>query len=414
MSSTFLEPPSVRRVSRVLILADESAEWRVAGLRQLERLILSLQEFATVEQPGELIQVSVFWKPDLEATHQVLRNDASTDELSVTNAAESRSGDYGDIDLFLSTRLFLYRDSVASLLSRLPEPRLTGFASWQQYATQFEADLPRSSRENRGAQWTYLSSKGEIARCERRFLAHSGKSQDGLVSRHVNRPLSRFVSRWLLKTPLHPTAWSALIFALPISATFFLCRGTYSGFVIGCAIFQLYSILDGCDGEIARAKFLQTEFGRRFDSICDLAGNMLLAIGLGFGLTRAAESAGWFYLMEGVAAALLTITSEGILFLRRSRVERTPRSQRWHGALYQRHHEFLERSGVLHIGENFAWWLVQLTKRDMAIFAFLLFALLGVPEINLHLLFVVGAISSALAGNAFLRQPAPVFSQEAS
>ena len=31
---------------RVLILADESAEWMVAGLRQLERLALSVDEFA--------------------------------------------------------------------------------------------------------------------------------------------------------------------------------------------------------------------------------------------------------------------------------------------------------------------------------------------------------------------------------
>ena len=31
---------------RVLILADESADWMVAGLRQLDRLALSIDEFA--------------------------------------------------------------------------------------------------------------------------------------------------------------------------------------------------------------------------------------------------------------------------------------------------------------------------------------------------------------------------------
>jgi hypothetical protein len=34
------------KVRRVLILADESADWMVAGLRQLERLALSIDECA--------------------------------------------------------------------------------------------------------------------------------------------------------------------------------------------------------------------------------------------------------------------------------------------------------------------------------------------------------------------------------
>jgi len=35
-----------RTLRRVLVLADESADWMVAGLRQLDRLSLSLNEFA--------------------------------------------------------------------------------------------------------------------------------------------------------------------------------------------------------------------------------------------------------------------------------------------------------------------------------------------------------------------------------
>ncbi|MDQ3119416.1 MAG: hypothetical protein M3Q89_07605, partial [Verrucomicrobiota bacterium] len=101
-------------------------------------------------------------------------------------------------------------------------------------------------------------------------------------------------------------------------------------------------------------------------------------------------------------------------FARRTRKENTATAPtRWNGALYQRHHEFFERSGILFFGERFAWWLVQLTKRDMAMLAFLLLAAVRWPECILHLLLLVSGISSALAGNAFLRQPAPALPQEA-
>ena len=45
---------------RVLILADESADWNVAGLRQLERLVLAVDEFA-LENNEKAPVLSVFF-----------------------------------------------------------------------------------------------------------------------------------------------------------------------------------------------------------------------------------------------------------------------------------------------------------------------------------------------------------------
>ena len=45
---------------RVLILADESAEWIVAGLRQLERLALSIDEFALENKETAPVLVCIF------------------------------------------------------------------------------------------------------------------------------------------------------------------------------------------------------------------------------------------------------------------------------------------------------------------------------------------------------------------
>ena len=416
-STTVPRRSSSRTLRRVLILADESAEWQIAGLRQLDRLLLSLGEHATTEQLEEPVTVCVFWNTSVAPEARRMPR-ATYHGIEISDRAEEFLADERAIDLVVDTRLLPYRGSIPELLAHLPAPvgvEANCAGLWQNHAMRFAADLKGTGRTLQlDPPWRYVSSAREIPDCERSFLGRAGKTQDGLASRYVNRPLSRTLSRWLLKLPLTPSTWSVLIFALPIAGALFLCRGTYAGFLIGFAIFQLYSILDGCDGEIARAKFLQTEFGRRLDSLLDLTGNVLLALGLGIGLERQTPGVGWFYFTEGVAAAALTLTSEGIVFLRRSRASSTGPTGRWNGVLYQRHHELVARSGILCIGENLAWWLVQLTKRDMAMLAFLVFAAIGLAEVNLHLLFVVGAISSALASNAFLRQPAPAVAQEAS
>src|SRR5207247_9520882 len=112
------------------------------------------------------------------------------------------------------------------------------------------------------------------------------KPQDGFVSRFLNRPISRRITRFLLKFPVHPNAWTISIFLLPIIACLFLVRGDYVSLVIGAAIFQAFSILDGCDVEIARANNLESKFGERLDYVCDFAASLLYVLALGMGLHR--------------------------------------------------------------------------------------------------------------------------------
>src|SRR5438045_9417261 len=109
------------------------------------------------------------------------------------------------------------------------------------------------------------------------------------VSRILNRPISRLITHFLLKFPIHPNAWTVSIFVLPLIACVFLVRGDYVSVVIGAAIFQAFSILDGCDGEIARAKNLESKFGERMDYLCDFMASRLYVLDLGLGLHRSTE-----------------------------------------------------------------------------------------------------------------------------
>ena len=42
------------------------------------------------------------------------------------------------------------------------------------------------------------------------------KPRDGFVSRFFNRPISRSITRFLIKFPVHPDVWTLSIFVLPI------------------------------------------------------------------------------------------------------------------------------------------------------------------------------------------------------
>ena len=391
------EIPSFRRV---LIVADESADWMVAGLRQLERLALSIDEFALENRETAPVLVCIFWRPDLDQSQRwVPKNER------LTRVAFTTDLDGEPFDLVLSTRLFLYRKATRQLVeASIPAPEIvapiTEKEFWESCFRQVEV-LPGL----RAWAWEYIADGEQIDRIEIRFLRGSGKSQDGFVSRYLNRPISRVVTRLLLRFPTTPNAWTLLIFPIPIAAALVLLHGTYWSFLWGLVLFQVFSVLDGCDGEIARAKFLESERGRRLDDLFDILSNILLVAGLGFGLSRQASLAGhssWFYVVEGFAAAALICANEVYLAAQKPGVD-AEMPKPLGAALYPRHRELVDRSGILLFGEKFASWLIQLTKRDVAMLFFVFLAAIGQPAWILHLLVAVTAISLVLAAKASAR-----------
>jgi len=217
------------------------------------------------------------------------------------------------------------------------------------------------------------------------------KPQDGFVSRFLNRPISRRITSLLLKFPIHPNAWTISIFVFPLIAGAFLVRGDYKSVVIGAAIFQAFSVLDGCDGEMARAKNLESKLGERLDYFCDFLASLIYVLALGFGLHHSAE---------GIVCATLITANEWLLH---GGSEMRMVSAMLHESFYKRHHGMIGHSGLLNFGDQFVWWIFQLTKRDMAILVFLLLAVLGLADWILHLWTVVAGASLILTTIATIR-----------
>ena len=113
------------------------------------------------------------------------------------------------------------------------------------------------------------------------------KQSDGIVSRYLNRPISTRITRMLLGwrgvRPIHATALSALTALLMFTC---LVSGTYPGLIAGAILFQVASVLDGIDGEIARATFRTSTIGATIDSLTDAATNLAFVTGLGFSLAQ--------------------------------------------------------------------------------------------------------------------------------
>ncbi|MBO9498054.1 MAG: CDP-alcohol phosphatidyltransferase family protein [Novosphingobium sp.] len=118
------------------------------------------------------------------------------------------------------------------------------------------------------------------------LLRRTVKKGDGLVSRYINRRISRPISGFLLLfpfiRPVHATIGTAL---LGVAMLLSLLTGSHAGMVAGAILFQAASIFDGVDGEIARVTFRSSDAGASLDSAIDQAINISFILGLSYSLT---------------------------------------------------------------------------------------------------------------------------------
>ena len=134
-----------------------------------------------------------------------------------------------------------------------------------------------------GRFWMDVDDERALALAEVKLLASlSSKPADGWVSRRLNRPISSgFLTPLLLRfypavTPNQVSVVSFFV-ALVSAACFFAGKA-----LAGAVLLQVSSILDGCDGEIARLKHLQSKMGDYLDAVLDRYADSAMFAGIGF------------------------------------------------------------------------------------------------------------------------------------
>ena len=103
------------------------------------------------------------------------------------------------------------------------------------------------------------------------ILQNTGKSTDGWFSRTLNRPISRAVSYVLLTLRLTANHASVLVLLLGLAVALIAAQPGYLALATVGVLFHLASVLDGVDGEMARATLTESEIGARLGRLVTAA-----------------------------------------------------------------------------------------------------------------------------------------------
>lgn len=134
--------------------------------------------------------------------------------------------------------------------------------------------------------WIDIDTKEDFLNAKKIMLSSLSKATDGPIAKHINRKFSIPISSFISNFNITPNQISFFSFLLCFLASMFFLTGNNLGFKVGGLITQIASIIDGCDGEIARLKHLDSKFGAWFDSVLDRLSDSLLILGSFIGLFK--------------------------------------------------------------------------------------------------------------------------------
>ena len=150
---------------------------------------------------------------------------------------------------------------------------------------------------------------------EQVLFASLTKKSDGPVSRHINRRFSKTLTRLVMNTSIVPNHMTALGLVVGIAAAVVTALVTPASLwllALGAVLYQVSSMIDGCDGEIARLKFLHSSTGEWFDTISDDVINLGYQLALGFAMYRLSGEKLWLNL--GVGSFVIGWFVAGLLY----------------------------------------------------------------------------------------------------
>ena len=248
--------------------------------------------------------------------------------------------------------------------------------------------------------WQRVLTEEDCFAAERKLDRWLVKPTDGIFAR-MNRKISVPISRKLINFPITPNMVSVFTLGVGVASAAFFAVGSYWGMLIGALLSVWASILDGCDGEVARLKLLDSEFGCWLETICDYLYYLLIFAGMTIGLTRSTGNRAYLY--WGALLLFGAVTSFLVAGLGRHRLA-AGRPEQYLG-IWQRKAENQRSNPILYVGRHTEF----IIRRCFFPYALLFFAILNLTQvafvltsIGANLVWVVSVYSFSAFG--FLRK----------
>ncbi|HSR70078.1 MAG TPA: CDP-alcohol phosphatidyltransferase family protein [Acidobacteriota bacterium] len=241
--------------------------------------------------------------------------------------------------------------------------------------------------------WHRISSLRETRPAARKVLLATMKATDGIYAR-TNRRVSLLISRILLPTPVTPNMVTVMTFFGSLAAGLLYALGTYPAMLAGGFLAWFSSMLDGVDGELARAKFQQSDFGCWLEMVCDYLFYVFLFTGMGIGLYRSTGNIWWLGIgIESVAAVVLAFW---VVAVQRRRYGEEGEDVGEYGTAFQKRVEAeQDRSPLAFLTRK----LTFLATRAAMPYYIFFFTLLGLAKVLMGLVFLGTNVALILAAS---------------
>jgi len=133
--------------------------------------------------------------------------------------------------------------------------------------------------------WQQVTTEEDRQIAEKKLERWLVKPTDGFYAQ-LNRRISIPISRQLIKFSITANMVSLFTLGVGMCSAVFFALGGYCNTLLGAFLCLFASILDGCDGEVARLKLLESDFGCWLETVCDYVFYFFLLIGMTIGQWR--------------------------------------------------------------------------------------------------------------------------------
>ena len=230
-------------------------------------------------------------------------------------------------------------------------------------------------------QWQRVLNEQQRVLAERKLDSWLVKPTDGIFAR-ANRKISIPISRRIIPFPITPNMVSLFTLGVSFAAGAFLALGGYWNMLTGAILSWFSSVLDGCDGEVARLKLQESAFGCWLETICDNLYYLFIFGGMTIGLVR--SSGNRSYLVWGgllLFGAMMSFLMTGLQRHQMTNGQPEKYLQEWHKKADSR-----SSNPLLYLGRHTEF----IIRRCFLPYVILFFALFGVMN-----WFLIGATVGA-------------------